>query len=73
MRQEVPGVREDYQTLVDDISGSLGTPATLEDRDFTLIAFAAHEGDEERGPDADLDQVRTRTILQRRSTAAVRA
>ncbi|THA24335.1 PucR family transcriptional regulator [Streptomyces sp. RKND-216] len=65
-------MREDYQTLVDDVSASLGTPATLEDRDFTLIAFAAHEGDEERGPDADLDQVRTRTILQRRSTAAVR-
>lgn len=66
-------MREEYQTLVDDISASLGTPATLEDRDFALIAFAAHEGDEERGPDADLDQVRTRTILQRRSTAAVRA
>jgi hypothetical protein len=69
---EVPRVGEDYQALVDEISGSLGTPATLEDRDFTLIAFGAHEGGE-GSPDADLDPVRTRSILQRRSTAAVRA
>ncbi|MFR9674525.1 PucR family transcriptional regulator [Streptomyces sp. TR02-1] len=64
-------MREEYQALIDDISASLGTPATLEDRDFTLIAFGAHEG-QEGAPDADLDPVRTRSILQRRSTAAVR-
>jgi hypothetical protein len=65
-------MREDYQALVDEISLSLGTPATLEDRDFVLIAFGAHDH-EEGGPGAGLDPVRTRSILHRRSTAAVRA
>ncbi|EST39227.1 hypothetical protein N566_03085, partial [Streptomycetaceae bacterium MP113-05] len=64
-------MREEYQALVDEISTALGTPATLEDRDFTLIAFGAHVGGE-GSPDAELDPVRTRSILQRRSTAAVR-
>lgn len=59
----------DYEQLVDEISAALGAPATLEDRDFRLIAFGAHEGDD----DLMMDPVRTRSILQRRSTAAVRA
>ncbi|KWT63183.1 PucR family transcriptional regulator [Streptomyces albus subsp. albus] len=62
-------MRGDYQQLVDEISAALGAPATLEDRDFGLIAFGAHEGDD----DLVMDPVRTRSILQRRSTAAVRA
>jgi len=61
-------MRGDYQQLVDEISAALGAPATLEDRDFGLIAFGAHESDDEV-----MDPVRTRSILQRRSTAAVRA
>ncbi|MBU7596201.1 helix-turn-helix domain-containing protein [Streptomyces sp. P38-E01] len=63
---------EDFQTLIDEVSALLGTPATLENRDFELIAFGAHES---AGDDAELvqDPVRTRTIMQRRSTAAVRA
>lgn len=61
-------MRGDYQPLVDEISAALGAPATLEDRSFGLIAFGAHEGDD----DSLMDPVRTRSILQRRSTAAVR-
>ncbi|HET6634220.1 MAG TPA: PucR family transcriptional regulator, partial [Streptomyces sp.] len=65
-------MREDYQTLIDEISVLLGTPATLENRDFELIAFGAHfsGGDQVELP---LDPVRTRSILQRSSTAQVRA
>ncbi|MFG3253446.1 PucR family transcriptional regulator [Streptomyces sp. NPDC048172] len=65
-------MREDYQDLIDEVSALLGTPATLEGRDFALIAFGAHEGATEV-PDLALDPVRTRSILHRRSTAAVRA
>ncbi|AZS84922.1 PucR family transcriptional regulator [Streptomyces griseoviridis] len=62
----------DYQDLVDEISELLGAPATLENRDFELIAFGAY--DSERDLDASwLDPVRTRSILTRRSTAAVRS
>lgn len=57
-----------YQALIDEVSALLGTPATLENRDFGLIAFAAHEGVDAPAT----DPVRTRTILQRRSTAEVR-
>ncbi|MCC3769927.1 PucR family transcriptional regulator, partial [Streptomyces sp. UNOC14_S4] len=64
-------MRGDYQQLVDEISAALGAPATLEDRDFGLIAFGAHEGDDD--VELTMDPVRTRSILQRRSTAAVRA
>ncbi|MEU5100325.1 helix-turn-helix domain-containing protein [Streptomyces sp. NPDC020996] len=61
----------DYQELVDEISELLGAPATLENRDFELIAFGAY--DSERDLDASaLDPVRTRSILSRRSTPAVR-
>ncbi|MDJ1132486.1 PucR family transcriptional regulator [Streptomyces iconiensis] len=70
-------MREDYQALIDEVSQLLGTPATLEGRDFALIAFGAHEGTDSGGADGvvdlPLDSVRTRTILQRRSTPAVRA
>lgn len=65
-------VKGDYQELVDEISTLLGAPATLEDRDFRLIAFGAH--DSGSGFDeTTLDPVRTRSILTRRSTAEVRA
>nr|WP_188275606.1 helix-turn-helix domain-containing protein [Streptomyces sp. CBMA152] len=62
-------VKGDYQDLVDEISALLGAPATLEDRDFKLIAFGAHDSDD----DTAMDPVRTRSILTRRSTPAVRA
>mgnify|MGYP001310674385 CR=1 FL=1 len=57
-----------YQRLTDEVSALLGTPATLENRDFGLIAFAAHESVDASA----MDPVRTRTILQRRSSAEVR-
>ncbi|MFF5298000.1 PucR family transcriptional regulator [Streptomyces sp. NPDC013161] len=61
----------DYQELVDEISELLGAPATLENRDFELIAFGAYDGEGDLDPSA-LDPVRTRSILTRRSTAAIR-
>ncbi|KOV61714.1 PucR family transcriptional regulator [Streptomyces sp. MMG1121] len=64
--------RGDYQELVDEISELLGVPATLENRDFELIAFGAYDSDDELDPSA-LDPVRTRSILTRRSTATVRS
>ncbi|MYS21492.1 hypothetical protein GA0115240_131423, partial [Streptomyces sp. DvalAA-14] len=70
------GVGTDYggyggglQELVDEVSALLGAPATLEDRDFRLIAFGAHDSEDA----AATDPVRTRSILTRRSTAEVRA
>ncbi|MER5630938.1 PucR family transcriptional regulator [Streptomyces nitrosporeus] len=62
-------MKSDYQELVDEISALLGAPATLEDRDFGLVAFGAHDSDD----DTAMDPVRTRSILTRRSTPAVRA
>ncbi|KNB51078.1 PucR family transcriptional regulator [Streptomyces caatingaensis] len=64
-------MRGEYQQLVDEISAIFGVPATLEDRDFGLIAFGAHGGEDDL--ELTMDPVRTRSILQRRSTAAVRA
>lgn len=64
--------RDDYQELVDEISELLGAPATLENRDFELIAFGAYDSEGELDPTA-LDPVRARSILTRRSTAAVRS
>ncbi|MET8077404.1 helix-turn-helix domain-containing protein [Streptomyces sp. NPDC005303] len=61
----------DYQELVDEISELLGVPATLENRDFELIAFGVYDSEGDLDPSA-LDPVRTRSILTRRSTAAVR-
>ncbi len=63
--------RGDYQELVDEISELLGFPATLENRDFELIAFGAYDSEGELDASA-LDPVRTRSILTRRSTSAVR-
>jgi hypothetical protein len=63
------GEYADFQDLVDEVSALLGAPATLEDRDFRLIAFGVHDSDD----DAAMDPVRTRSILTRRSTAEVRA
>lgn len=62
-------MKGDYQDLVDEISALLGAPATLENRDFRLIAFGAHDSDD----DMVMDPVRTRSILTRQSTAAVRS
>lgn len=66
------GDHGDYQELVDEISALLGVPATLENRDFELIAFGAYDSEGELDASA-LDPVRTRSILTRRSTAAVRS
>ncbi|MFF4359799.1 PucR family transcriptional regulator [Streptomyces sp. NPDC001604] len=62
----------DYQELVDEISELLGVPATLENRDFELIAFGAYDSEDDLDTSA-LDPVRTRSILTRRSTSAVRS
>ncbi|MFI1015590.1 helix-turn-helix domain-containing protein [Streptomyces sp. NPDC020965] len=62
-------MKGDYQELVDEISALLAVPATLENRDFGLIAFGAHDSDD----DSAMDPVRTRSILTRKSTPAVRA
>ncbi|MFJ2819647.1 helix-turn-helix domain-containing protein [Streptomyces toxytricini] len=62
-------MKGDYQDLVDELSTLLGAPATLENRDFRLIAFGAHDSDD----DLAMDPVRTRSILTRGSTAAVRS
>ncbi|MDH2392670.1 helix-turn-helix domain-containing protein [Streptomyces sp. HNM0663] len=62
-------MKGDYQELVDEISALLACPATLENRDFGLIAFGAHDSDD----DSTMDPVRTRSILTRKSTPAVRA
>ncbi|WP_052847947.1 PucR family transcriptional regulator [Streptomyces avicenniae] len=58
----------EYQELIDEACALLGTPATLEGRDFGLIAYGAHDSADDRV----MDPVRTRSILSRRSTAAVR-
>ncbi|CAL9413966.1 PucR family transcriptional regulator [Streptomyces sp. enrichment culture] len=71
-RVTTSGHRGDYQELVDEISELLGAPATLESRDFELIAFGVYDSEGDLDPSA-LDPVRTRSILTRRSTAAVRA
>src|SRR5689334_9816924 len=65
----VAGEYGDFQELVDEVSALLGAPATLEDRDFRLIAFGVHDSED----DTAMDPVRTRSILTRRSTAEVRA
>ncbi|MFA1540785.1 PucR family transcriptional regulator [Actinomadura monticuli] len=55
----------DLQDIVDQAADLLRAPATLEDRDFHLVAYAAH-GD-------TIDPVRTASILHRRATEDVRA
>ena len=61
-------MRTEYQDLVDEVSTLLGTPATLESRDFGLIAYGVHDSEDDRV----MDPIRTRSILRRRSTVAVR-
>jgi len=56
-------VGPDLQSIVDEVSRVLATPVVLEDRDFNLVVFAAHAD--------EVDPVRQRTILSRRSTAEV--
>ncbi len=72
-------MRDDLQDIVDEVSRLLGAPATLEDLDFTLLAFCAQgEGtgggtgggtgeDPGGGQGTALDAVRTRSILTRGS------
>jgi hypothetical protein len=56
---------DQLQDLVDLVSQMASASATLEDRDFDLVAFASQSG--------GLDVIRERSILQRRSTPEVRA
>jgi hypothetical protein len=63
-------VRDELQELVDRVSDLLGAPATLEDADFTLLAFCAHPVEGAETP--VMDAVRTRSILGRGSTPDTR-
>ncbi|GAA0855587.1 helix-turn-helix domain-containing protein [Streptosporangium amethystogenes subsp. fukuiense] len=56
---------EVLQETVDEIAARLGASATLEDRSFQLLAYAAQSG--------DIDMVRQESILRRRATDQVRA
>src|SRR3954462_7080632 len=67
--EEEGGMRDDLQELVDEVSRLLASPATLEDADFTLLAFCAHDDSTEGAMDA----ARTRSILTRGSPAPTRA
>src|SRR5512133_468466 len=67
--REGTGMRDDLQELVDEVSRLLAAPATLEDADFTLLAFCAHDDSSA----ATMDAVRTRSILTRGSPAPTRA
>jgi hypothetical protein len=65
-------MRDDLQELVDRVSALLGAPATLEDADFTLLAFCPHPiGADDDGATV-LDAVRTRSILTRGSPPETR-
>src|SRR3954467_2837767 len=59
-------MRDELQELVDQVSRLLAAPATLEDAEFTLLAFCAHDG----AALSVLDAVRTREILTRGSPPA---
>ncbi|WP_344967460.1 PucR family transcriptional regulator [Streptosporangium fragile] len=52
------------QETVDEIAARLGASATLEDRSFQLLAYAAQSG--------NIDRVRQESILRRRATEKVR-
>jgi sugar diacid utilization regulator len=56
-------MRPEFQDIVDEVSLLLARPATLEDRDFNLVAFCSH--------DDQIDEVRLRSILQRHSSQEV--
>jgi hypothetical protein len=58
-------VGPDLQDVVDEVSRVLATPVVLEDRDFNLVVFAAHAD--------EVDPVRQRTIMARRSSAEVQS
>ncbi|MFC4585672.1 PucR family transcriptional regulator [Sphaerisporangium corydalis] len=55
----------DLQEIVDDIARVLDASATLEDRTFQLLAYAAQSG--------DIDTVRRESILRRRASDEVRS
>ncbi|MDQ1662437.1 MAG: hypothetical protein QOJ68_2417, partial [Blastococcus sp.] len=61
-------MRDDLQDVVDEVSALLAAPATLEDAEFSLLAFCAH-GDDVA---ATMDAVRTRSILTRGSPPSTR-
>ncbi|MCZ2804560.1 helix-turn-helix domain-containing protein [Modestobacter sp. VKM Ac-2983] len=65
-------MRDDLQDLVDEVSRLLAAPATLEDRDFTMLAFCAHGEPGGGDPGTTMDAVRARSILGRGSTPEVR-
>ncbi|WP_157408154.1 PucR family transcriptional regulator [Actinomadura atramentaria] len=56
---------DDLQEVTERVADLLGAPATLEDRDFHLVAYAAHG--------TTIDPVRMESILHRRSTEQVRS
>ncbi|MCG5212573.1 helix-turn-helix domain-containing protein [Streptosporangium sp. KLBMP 9127] len=58
-------VQVDLQESVEEMARVLGASATLEDRAFGLLAYAAQSG--------DIDEVRQESILRRRATDEVRA
>lgn len=59
----------DPQEIVDEVTALLGAPATLEDRQFRLIAFCAHDTSIEDS----IDGVRLASILGRCSSAGIRS
>jgi hypothetical protein len=61
-------MRDDLQELVDEVSALLAAPATLEDAEFGLLAFCAHD----ENATATMDAVRTRSILTRGSPPSTR-
>ncbi|SDC60705.1 PucR C-terminal helix-turn-helix domain-containing protein [Geodermatophilus telluris] len=65
-------MRSDLQDVVDEVARVLQAPATLEDVDFTLVAFCAHPTDDDGDGGAAMDAVRARSILGRGSTPATR-
>ena len=61
-----------YQELVDEVSALLGAPATLEDRDFRLIAFGAHDSDDDGGHRPGPHPLHPDPALHRRGPRLVR-
>src|SRR3954454_23541697 len=61
-------MRDELQELVDQVSRLLAAPVTLEDAEFTLLAFCAHDG----AARSVLDAVRTSSILTRGSPPETR-
>lgn len=57
-------MRPELQDIVDEVSTLLDHPVTLEDRSFNLVAFHSHND--------RIDDVRQRSILERKSTPEVR-